>query len=109
VAGGTHPPPWITGVTVMDFERVEKAMIIREKQMPDDQYEFRRLVICPDFWDVWADIGDDDTGDIGLPIGSGLDWAGKLSIPYDLIVRFDDWQRKFSRAPFDRDMYLLLD
>jgi hypothetical protein len=93
----------------MDADRIEKVRIIREHLLPEDQYGFRKLVICPDFWDVWAEIDDDDTGDIGLPIGEGLEWAGIPSIPFDLIVRFNDWQNKFACAPFDSDMFLLLD
>jgi hypothetical protein len=109
VAGGTHPPPCIIDDLAMDTEKTERARKIREQQLPEDLYEFRKLLICPDFLDVWAEIDDDDTGDIGLPIGEELEWVGKPSIPYDLIDRFDSWQKKFARAPFDDDMFLLLD
>jgi hypothetical protein len=95
--------------SVVDAERTAQARKYREQQLPEDQYEFRKLLICPDFSNVWAEIDDDDTGDIGLSIGDGLDWAGKSTIPYDLIVRFDDWQKRFERAPFDDDMFLMLD
>ena len=90
-------------------ERTKQARLNREQQQPEDQYEFRKLLICPDFSDVWAEIDDDDAGNIGLPIGEGLDWAGKPSIPYELVVRFDDWQKKFERASFDDGMFLVLD
>ncbi len=93
----------------MDDQRVERARIFRELLLPEDRYEFRKLEICPDFLDVWAVIGDDDSGDIGLPIGEALEWVGIPTIPFDLIVRFDDWQKTFERAPFDSDMFLLLD
>lgn len=93
----------------MADEPVETARALRESLRPEDLYAFRRLRICPDFCDVWAEIDDNDTGNISLPIGEGLEWAGERPIPYDLIVRFDIWQKKFDWAAFDDEMYLILD